>query len=89
MSNPKQAVLTEKAPKPIPGVLSQAIIANGTVYCSGQIGLDPTSRKLLEGSIQDRTVRTRKESSRHSFPRGGFRSEMAIDPSNSPGEISP
>ncbi|KAK2750360.1 hypothetical protein FQN57_003840 [Myotisia sp. PD_48] len=50
----KQVVLTENAPKPIP-VLSQALIHNGIVYCSGQVGMDPKTMKLVEGSVQDRT----------------------------------
>lgn len=56
---PKQVILTENAPKPLPGVYSQAIVANGTVYCSGSIGMDPTTGKLVEGDIQARTVRRR------------------------------
>lgn len=37
-------------------VLSQAIVANNTVYCSGAIGVDPTTGKLVEGTVADRTV---------------------------------
>ncbi|CAN6618562.1 protein Mmf1p, mitochondrial [Trichomonascus vanleenenianus] len=54
MSSSKQVVLTENAPKPIP-VLSQAIIHNGVVYCSGQTGTDPKTMQLVEGDIQART----------------------------------
>lgn len=54
----KQVVLTEKAPPPLPGVLSQAIVANGFVFCSGQVAADPKTSKLVEGDIQARTVRT-------------------------------
>lgn len=52
---PKQVVLTEKAPKPLAGIYSQAIVANGFVYCSGQVPMDPASGKLVEGTIGDRT----------------------------------
>ncbi|CZT24885.1 probable L-PSP endoribonuclease family protein Brt1 [Ramularia collo-cygni] len=52
---PKQVILTDKAPKPLPGVYSQAIVANGTVYCSGAIGMDPATGKIVEGDIQART----------------------------------
>lgn len=52
---PKQVVLTENAPKPLAGIYSQAIVANGTVYCSGQVPMDPTTSKLVEGTIGDRT----------------------------------
>lgn len=52
----KQAVLTGKAPKPLPGVYSQAIVANGFVFCSGQVPMDPTTAKLIEGDVQAETV---------------------------------
>jgi 2-iminobutanoate/2-iminopropanoate deaminase len=51
----KQAILTNKAPKPAP-FLSQGIIVNGMVYCSGQIGQHPVTGKVIEGSVGDRTV---------------------------------
>ena len=54
--SPKTPVLTDKAPAPIPGVYSQAIVAGGTVYCSGQVALDPATGKLVEGDIKARTV---------------------------------
>jgi 2-iminobutanoate/2-iminopropanoate deaminase len=49
-------VFTDKAPAPLPH-FSQAIICNGMVYCSGNIGLNPTTNKVVEGSCSDRTVR--------------------------------
>ncbi|ROV93480.1 hypothetical protein VSDG_06818 [Cytospora chrysosperma] len=49
-----EAVLTEKAPKPLPQ-FSQAIKYNGMVYCSGNIGVDPTTSKFVEGTVKDRT----------------------------------
>ncbi|KAK2809975.1 hypothetical protein FQN50_003389 [Emmonsiellopsis sp. PD_5] len=55
MASAKQVVLTDKAPPPIP-VLSQGIIHNGIVYCSGQVGMDPATGKLVEGTVQDRTA---------------------------------
>jgi 2-iminobutanoate/2-iminopropanoate deaminase len=51
----KESVLTTKAPAPMP-FFSQAIKCNGMVYCSGSIGMEPTSMKLVEGSVADRTV---------------------------------
>jgi len=57
MSSQKQVILTEKAPAPI-SVLSQGVVVNGVVYCSGQIGMDPSTMKLVEGSVSDRTVST-------------------------------
>ena len=42
---------TEKAPKAV-GPYSQAIVSNGLVFCSGQIGLDPATNQLVEGLEQ-------------------------------------
>ncbi|KAM0716270.1 hypothetical protein Q7P37_007715 [Cladosporium fusiforme] len=53
----KQQVTTDKAPIMMPDVLSQAIIANNTVYCSGAVGIDPQTGKLVSGTVGDRTVR--------------------------------
>jgi 2-iminobutanoate/2-iminopropanoate deaminase len=44
----RQAVTSSGAPAAI-GPYSQAIVAGGTVFCSGQIGLDPTTGELAEG----------------------------------------
>jgi len=54
----KQKITTDKAPVMMPDVLSQAIVANNTVYCSGAIGVDPATGKLIPGSVGDRTHRT-------------------------------
>jgi 2-iminobutanoate/2-iminopropanoate deaminase len=51
-----QTISTDKAPKAI-GPYSQAIVANGFVFCSGQIPLDPASMTLVTGSIGDQTRR--------------------------------
>jgi len=50
----KKQVQTEKAPKAI-GPYSQGIIANGFVFCSGQIPIDPATGELNMGSIEDQT----------------------------------
>ncbi|OGA36026.1 MAG: reactive intermediate/imine deaminase [Betaproteobacteria bacterium RIFCSPLOWO2_12_61_14] len=44
----KQFIQTPDAPAAI-GTYSQAIRVGGTVYLSGQIGLDPTTMQMLEG----------------------------------------
>jgi 2-iminobutanoate/2-iminopropanoate deaminase len=44
----RQAVTSSGAPAAI-GPYSQAIAADGTVFCSGQIGLDPTTGELVDG----------------------------------------
>ncbi|KAH6686205.1 Endoribonuclease L-PSP/chorismate mutase-like protein [Plectosphaerella plurivora] len=48
----KVAVFTDKAPKPRP-VYSQAIVANGFIFCSGQLPKN-LEGKLVEGTVQDR-----------------------------------
>jgi reactive intermediate/imine deaminase len=47
----RKTIHTPKAPKAI-GPYSQAVAANGTVYLSGQIGLDPATGQLVEGGIE-------------------------------------
>jgi len=44
----RQAIQTSDAPAAI-GPYSQAIAAGGTVFLSGQIGLDPRTGQLVEG----------------------------------------
>jgi reactive intermediate/imine deaminase len=44
----KHAVSTPRAPAAI-GTYSQAVIAGGTLYLAGQIGLDPATMQLAEG----------------------------------------
>ncbi|KAF7547914.1 hypothetical protein G7046_g8861 [Stylonectria norvegica] len=48
-------VFTKKAPAPLPGVFSQAIIANGFVYTSGAVPSSPATGKLIDGDIQAHT----------------------------------
>ena len=55
----KQEVKTENAPKAI-GPYSQAIIANGFVFASGQIAIDPSSGELNTGTIEEQTRRVLK-----------------------------
>lgn len=44
----KEIIATTKAPGAV-GPYVQAIKANGMVYCSGQLGIDPATGKLAEG----------------------------------------
>ncbi|KAE8450620.1 hypothetical protein EG329_005964 [Mollisiaceae sp. DMI_Dod_QoI] len=55
----KEAVKTDKAPPPMP-FFSQAIKCGGMVYCSGSIGMDPTTSKIVEGSVADRAAQSLK-----------------------------
>jgi 2-iminobutanoate/2-iminopropanoate deaminase len=50
----KQIIKTEKAPAAI-GPYSQAIEANGTLYISGQIPINPATGKIIEGGIKEQT----------------------------------
>lgn len=47
----RQIIQTDGAPQAI-GTYSQAVKVNGTVYLSGQIGLDPHTMQLVEGIEQ-------------------------------------
>jgi len=46
----RTAVSTADAPKAV-GPYSQAIIADGFVFCAGQVGLDPASGQIVEGGV--------------------------------------
>jgi len=52
----KTSIHSKKAPGAI-GPYSQAVAESGLVFCSGQIGLDPVSGKLVEGGIEFETRR--------------------------------
>ena len=49
-----RSVLTIYAPQPI-GPYSQAIIAGGFIFTAGQIPVNPSNNKVIEGSIQAKT----------------------------------
>ncbi|KAH8897357.1 YjgF-like protein [Thozetella sp. PMI_491] len=53
----KRPILTANAPKPLPGLYNQAIVAGGIVYCSGTVAVDPETGRIVEGDIRDRTHR--------------------------------
>ncbi len=44
----RKYIATTEAPAAI-GPYSQAVFSNGTLFCSGQIGIDPTTGNLAEG----------------------------------------
>jgi 2-iminobutanoate/2-iminopropanoate deaminase len=50
----KQIVATEDAPRAI-GPYSQAVIASGFVFASGQIPLDPRTGEFVAGGIREQT----------------------------------
>lgn len=50
----KKIITTKKAPSPI-GPYNQAILANNTLYISGQIALNPKTNTLVLTNIEDET----------------------------------
>ena len=52
----KKIISTDAAPKAI-GPYSQAVVANGMAYLSGQIPLDPATNQLIQGGIAEQTER--------------------------------
>jgi 2-iminobutanoate/2-iminopropanoate deaminase len=59
MTFTRDVVSTDKAPKAI-GPYSQAIKANGFVFISGQIPIDPATGNLIEGDIAKQTEQVLK-----------------------------
>jgi 2-iminobutanoate/2-iminopropanoate deaminase len=51
----KQIIQTDKVPAPI-GPYSQAVIANGFLFASGQVAFDPATGALVLDSIQAETT---------------------------------
>lgn len=52
----KQVISTDKAPMGLKGIYSQAIVANGTVYCSGSVAMDPATGQIIDGDVGAHTV---------------------------------
>lgn len=49
-----QVISTDKAPQAV-GPYSQAICANGFVFVSGQIAIDPSNGQIIDGNTADQT----------------------------------
>lgn len=56
MSDKKTVIATKDAPAAI-GPYSQAVFVGETLYCSGQVALDPANGQLVHGGVGDQTVR--------------------------------
>jgi 2-iminobutanoate/2-iminopropanoate deaminase len=56
MSHHRDPVTAPGAPDAV-GPYSHAVRSGGVLYCSGQVPLDPTTGKLVEGSVGDQTRR--------------------------------
>ncbi len=50
----RQVINTDQAPAPV-GPYNQSIAANGTLYVSGQVAIDPSTGKMLQESIEVET----------------------------------
>lgn len=48
----KKVIMTPHAPKPV-GPYSQAVLVGQTLYCSGQIAIDPKTNEVLKGSVKE------------------------------------
>ncbi len=49
-----EKIYTKNTPEPV-GPYSQAILANNVLYCSGQIGIDPKTNKIVTGGVEEET----------------------------------
>src|SRR5215470_12941079 len=54
-----ESIQTDRAPEAI-GPYSQAIKANGFIFASGQIPLDPATMQIVEGGIREQTEQVLK-----------------------------
>jgi 2-iminobutanoate/2-iminopropanoate deaminase len=52
----RRPIETDLAPAPI-GPYSQAVVADGVLYCSGQVPLDPETGELVEGGVAEQARR--------------------------------
>lgn len=55
----KKIITSKNAPRPI-GPYNQAVIANGFMYISGQVGMNPKTGKIIKDSISDETEQVMK-----------------------------
>ena len=50
----KTIIVTDKAPAPV-GPYSQAVVAGGSLFCSGQVSIDPKTNAVFTGAIEVQT----------------------------------
>ncbi len=51
-----RAVRSDGAPAPV-GPYSQAVVCDGWIFASGQVPLDPTTGRVVEGDVAEQTHR--------------------------------
>jgi 2-iminobutanoate/2-iminopropanoate deaminase len=54
-----KTIITDRAPSPA-GHYSQGVLANGLLFVSGQLPIDPDSGEIVDGTIEEETTRTLK-----------------------------
>ena len=52
----REVISTKDAPQAI-GPYSQAIKANGFIFCSGQVAIDPATQQVIDGDVAVQTDR--------------------------------
>lgn len=55
----KKIIYTDHAPKAV-GPYSQAVEANGTLYISGQVPIDPATGEFVKGGVAEQTEQVMK-----------------------------
>ena len=55
----REVISTKEAPQAI-GPYSQAVRANGLVFVSGQVAIDPATQQVIEGDVATQTERVMK-----------------------------
>lgn len=55
----KKIIITPNAPQPI-GPYNQAILIGNTLYCSGQVAIDPKTGNMVQDNIEAETNRVMK-----------------------------
>ena len=55
----KKIITSKNAPSPI-GPYNKAVIANGFMYISGQVGMNPKTGKIIKDSISEETEQVMK-----------------------------
>ena len=56
VSTPRSKISTSLAPAAI-GPYSQGVMVNDTLYCSGQIAIDPETGSMISGTVEEETER--------------------------------
>ncbi|KAG0245154.1 putative endoribonuclease L-PSP [Mortierella sp. GBAus27b] len=51
MATVHEIISTTKAPGAV-GPYSQAVVANGFIFCSGSVGVDPETKKVVDGGVE-------------------------------------